>query len=336
MSAPTLTAPVTATLVLPEGTPREQWLAARQHGIGGSDIAGILGLSRWSSPYQVWLDKTGRAAAEGETWPMFRGTHDEPKLRAWFTRVKGIGVTTTGMWRSVEHPIAFANPDGFTDDDGGLECKSHSWRMGDEWDEDQVSDAAELQSQWYMGVTGRRHWWVIAQLGDDEPVIRRVEFDPDLFANLVEAAEKFWTEHVIADVAPSLVARDLDAVKARFSVVDTPAVEGPAELPDLIAAWESAKAVAKEAEQGVELAAARLRNVMGGAEALTVDGVIRLTAKANGTFASTRFAAENPDVAAALMKTAEVLDIDALKRTHPDLYERYRARVMRPVKIKEK
>ena len=37
---------------------REEWLARRRSGIGGSDVAAVLGLSPWKSPRQVWLDKT--------------------------------------------------------------------------------------------------------------------------------------------------------------------------------------------------------------------------------------------------------------------------------------
>ena len=335
MSTTTITAP--AVLVLPEGAPRDLWLAKRTEGIGGSDIAGILGLSKWSSPYQVWADKTGRSVDEAQTWPMFRGTEDEPKLRKWFTRAKGIAVTTTGMWQSVEHPFAFANPDGFTADGGGLECKSHNWRMADDWDDGQVSDAAELQSQWYMAVTGRDHWWAIAQLGDEEPVIRPIPRDQGLIDSLLATAEAFWANYVLTDTAPPLVSHDLDAIRARFSVVDVEAVDLDADdVEPLIADWQRAKAVEKAATSAAALALARLRSAVGGAENVTVGGVPRLTCKNNGTFAASRFATDHPDVAGECTKTVHVLDVDALKQHHPNLYGQYRARVLRAVTIKEK
>ena len=34
-----------------------EWLELRSHGIGGSDVAAIMGLSPWRTPYQVWADK---------------------------------------------------------------------------------------------------------------------------------------------------------------------------------------------------------------------------------------------------------------------------------------
>jgi predicted phage-related endonuclease len=235
------------------------------------------------------------------------------------------------MWRSRAHPLAFANPDGLTTDGGGLECKSHSWRMADEWDEDQVSDGAELQSQWYMGVTGIKHWWVIAQLGDDEPVIRRLEFDAELFASLLTTAKSFWHDYVLTDREPPVGSVDLDAVKDRYRVVEVESVPmAPDDVEPLIGEWESAKAAVKAAEQRAAVALATLRNVVGAAEQVTVAGHPRLTCKANGTFAAARFAADHPDVAASL-STKPALDLERVKSEHPDLYQAYRARVLRAV-----
>ena len=39
---------------------RAEWLDWRRGGIGSSDIAAIIGLSPWATPYSVWAEKTGR------------------------------------------------------------------------------------------------------------------------------------------------------------------------------------------------------------------------------------------------------------------------------------
>jgi hypothetical protein len=38
---------------------RASWLAARGKGIGGSDVAAILGLSPWNAPLSLWMKKVG-------------------------------------------------------------------------------------------------------------------------------------------------------------------------------------------------------------------------------------------------------------------------------------
>ena len=37
-----------------------EWLEQRKKGIGGSDVAAIMGLSPWRTPAEVWFEKTGR------------------------------------------------------------------------------------------------------------------------------------------------------------------------------------------------------------------------------------------------------------------------------------
>ena len=38
----------------------EEWLAIRQTGLGGSDIAAALGVSPWKTPVELWMEKTGQ------------------------------------------------------------------------------------------------------------------------------------------------------------------------------------------------------------------------------------------------------------------------------------
>ena len=63
----------TRILVDTEGLSNEEWLKWRKKGLGGSDIAAILGISKWSSAIDIWLQKTNQkydAVVENEamTW----------------------------------------------------------------------------------------------------------------------------------------------------------------------------------------------------------------------------------------------------------------------------
>lgn len=60
-------------LIAVKGLSREDWLAIRRKSIGGSDVAGILGLSPWSSPFAVWADKTGRLPEKEDNEAMRQG-----------------------------------------------------------------------------------------------------------------------------------------------------------------------------------------------------------------------------------------------------------------------
>lgn len=47
-------------LVETEGLSHEEWLRWRKKGIGGSDVSAILGINKWTSAIELWLDKTNQ------------------------------------------------------------------------------------------------------------------------------------------------------------------------------------------------------------------------------------------------------------------------------------
>jgi len=63
---------------------RAAWLEARRRTIGGSDVAAILGLSKWGTPFSVWLDKTGQTPEQGAQWIHVRGHLMEPLILAMY------------------------------------------------------------------------------------------------------------------------------------------------------------------------------------------------------------------------------------------------------------
>ena len=52
---------------------RLEWLKTRQTGIGGSDVAAILGLSKWKTPLDIYLAKTGEVDQE-QSHPLCQNT----------------------------------------------------------------------------------------------------------------------------------------------------------------------------------------------------------------------------------------------------------------------
>ena len=52
----------------------QQQLSDRNKGIGSSDAAAILGLSSYKTPYDIWLQKTGRVDGGGAGEAAWIGT----------------------------------------------------------------------------------------------------------------------------------------------------------------------------------------------------------------------------------------------------------------------
>lgn len=68
------------------GMPREQWLAERKLGIGGSDAAAVLGLSPWKTNVELWEEKTGRREDQDMSDNAYvqYGVAVEPLIRSMF------------------------------------------------------------------------------------------------------------------------------------------------------------------------------------------------------------------------------------------------------------
>lgn len=60
----------------------DEWLEARKQGIGGSDMAAILGFNKYRDAVSVWLDKRGELPPVEENEPMYWETY----LRKWSLR----------------------------------------------------------------------------------------------------------------------------------------------------------------------------------------------------------------------------------------------------------
>lgn len=272
---------MTAVEVLPYNASREEWLAARVHGIGGSDIAAVLGMSRWASPRDVWLDKTGRGRPKPQTWAMTVGNALEEPLLRWFQETSGIMWQRRGLLQDADRPWMIVSLDAETGDGGIAECKSVGFRLADEWDGSQVADNAELQVQWGLAITGRSHAWVIAAIGGNEPTVRRVGRNDELIAVMTERAERFWHDHVLADVEPPLIARDAETIKAEYARVERELVLGNREkLAPAFERRHAATTAIKFHQAAKDQAEAEIVQALADAEQLVIDGQVWATRNA--------------------------------------------------------
>ena len=73
---------------LPQGSP--EWLAYRLAKFNASESATVLGVSPWQTPYQLWLQKTGRSEGGKANQAMLRGTELEPAARAAYEEHTGL------------------------------------------------------------------------------------------------------------------------------------------------------------------------------------------------------------------------------------------------------
>lgn len=173
---------------------REEWLKVRKLGLGGSDMAAVLGLSPWRSPIDVWLDKTSDAVEEKESEPMYWGNVLEEVVAQEFAKRSGYKVRNNNFTlQSEEHPYLLANIDReIVGLDAGLECKTANAFKANEWDGDNVPDAYYIQCQHYMAVTGKSSWWIACLVGGNTFHYKEIKRNEEVIAAIIDTGAAFW------------------------------------------------------------------------------------------------------------------------------------------------
>ncbi len=197
-------------LVKTQELSRDDWLAVRRTGIGGSDAAAAVGLNPYQSTLELWLDKTGRGEGlpgpdpNDTTSPTYWGTLLEPIVAASYTKQTGNRVRRiNAVLRHPTIPFMLANVDREVvgcRDVQLLECKTAGefgarlWRTG-------VPEYVELQVQHQLAVTGKQAAHVAVLLCGQALEVYRIERDDALIGRLVELEASFW-RYVESDTPP--------------------------------------------------------------------------------------------------------------------------------------
>lgn len=277
-----------------------EWHTARKAGIGGSDIAAILGLSKWRTPRDVWKDKTGRGqdrssdamewgkrleAAVLEKFADNHGTVERFPLLPAMHRHKGV-------------PIAFASLDGMLrlPDGTGQPVDAKTTRV--EWDS--VPGDYWMQVQWQMGVSGTSDGWLaVLRSGRDYSEIP-IAYDQRVFEDALEYAQMWWRDYVLTDTPPPVTVND--DLQSAFQPDPALAVDLPADV------WEPYLAARRDylaAKEWLDAVENDVKLLVGDATKVRVDGQRVATwnpVKGGVRVDSKKLMSEYPDVYAAVVK----------------------------------
>jgi len=265
-------------------TDRDDWLEWRRGGLGASDIAALMGISPWASPWSVWADKCGLLPPEPENEYMAAGRWLERAIGPWFEDVTGLHVfaeQTRSEHR--ENEWARATPDGFVaeayppapDDVVDAEIILGSFEVkvtgpGKRWDP--IPPYYQAQGQWQMYVTDLPKTF-FAVLHGRRLEVYELDRDPADIEFMVERAECFWRDHVLAGVPPATDASDA-TTRAIAAVYPDAAPGESVELSgSLVDQWRTAKGDLSVAQLVEKHISNELRATLADAEEGTVDGV---------------------------------------------------------------
>lgn len=301
--------------------PRIDWLKGRQTGIGGSEIAAIVGLNQYKTPMQIWESKVNPVQDEETSQPAYWGTVLEDVVAKEYALRTGNKVQRlTKQMRHPDFDFAIANidravvnpdisgnvrwKDGKLTTDRILECKTANGFMAKQWGEagtDSVPDAYLIQCQWYLGITGASVCDLAVLIGGQDFRIYTIARDDELINDLLQQGAVFW-ELVQNKIEPDPVNYP-EAVK-KWAISDPSlSVQADDLLVDDLEQIQSIKAQVKELEAQEDEIKARVLMSLENAETLLYQGIKVATCKT---------------------QTRTSFDAKTFEKDHPELYAQYK------------
>lgn len=240
-------------VLVPDTASHDQWLIGRGLGIGGSEVAALVGASQWSNAFQVFREKSqGWHAPEFEGNPATEWGHRlEDAVTTKAAEELGLVARTGGgLWQHRQYPVAIVTPDR-------IATRRRSWRAegvieaktagdGEGWSNGSAPLAYQAQTQWQLGVLGLRVGWLAClELGPARDFhLVEIHFDQEWFFEMVNEAERFWREHVLPGKPPMLDfshPRTAELLGQIHPEVVRESVELPEEAADWIDSYHAAK-----------------------------------------------------------------------------------------------
>ena len=250
----------------------EQFHAARRTGIGGSDVAAVLGISPWKTQYQLWEEKTGRAVKpfDDNNDRLRFGNLLENVVACEFSRRRGLKVQRRNeLFRHPDYPMLIGNIDRRVVGGGVLEIKTadkntrHLW--GDETT-DQVPEYYLVQLMHYLYVLGQQMGFFAVLIGGNEYRDYEIPFDAELAELASARCVEFWNKHVLTGEPPPLTARDDLSAIFRFSPGTK--IDATPDIEEAVAKLSEIRRKSRELKAEDEEVAAQIKLFIGENETL--------------------------------------------------------------------
>ena len=173
-------------LIATKGLDKETWLKYRKRGIGGSDAGAVCGLNPYRTAMQVYEDKTTDTIEEFDNEAMRQGREFEDYVARRFMEATGKKVRRSNfMYYDEEHPFMLADVDRMiVGENAGLECKTASPYLADEWKDGKIPIFYQIQCHHYISVCNADAWYIAVVIYGREFRYYRIERDEEALSDL--------------------------------------------------------------------------------------------------------------------------------------------------------
>lgn len=315
---------------------REEFLAERRTGIGGSDVHHLFSLKPYGCRRRLLMDKRGIP----EDYPtltskaMERGIRLEAIAAEVYSEQTGRKTRRMSVRRNKEHPFFLVHIDreifkiSGKPGTGNLEIKVPGQYPFHKIKSQGIDEAYQLQIQHSFLVTGRR-WGEFAIFWADgwELLTWETEPDPDILAEIVSSGVSFWKEVENGPFPDRLPVDDrrCRTCPYRYTCQGTELmdlisdevggekeIEEDLSLTDRAAAYVEAKEIRDEANDLFAIEQKKLKDALGERTVVDVPGIRRFYFRPS---------------------ERTIIDSPRLKKEDPGLFEKYSKKIVsRPLK----
>ena len=278
---------------------RDEWLALRNKYIGGSDAAAVIGLNRFSSPYAVWAEKTGKIPGFSGNLATEVGAYLEEFVAKQFEKETGKKVRRVNQSiLNSTYPFAIANIDReIVGEDAGLEIKTTSELNLKRFKNGEYPENYYAQCVHYLAVTGRRKWYLAVLIGNRDFKWFEIERDEGEIADLMAMEAEFW-ECVKSDTPPGI--DGTSATTEAIKTIYTDSGENSVDLYGCDSVLDQYMALGdriRELEQQREEYANKVKQYMGEAGSGESDRYrVSWKSSIRRTFDNKRFLSDHPEI----------------------------------------
>lgn len=190
-------------IVLPVRQHTQEWLDARENGIGASQAAAAIGLDPWQSTIGLWAEKLRLVPPAAENLAMRTGTALEPLIAQLYTEATGVKVRRANNLRQhPEHAFMLASLDRRAGRKP-IELKYSARATGyGEPGTDEVPDHVLIQVLHQLAVLDEEEADVaLLKAGANEVAIYPIRRSAEFEVAMVEREASFW-DHVQSRTEP--------------------------------------------------------------------------------------------------------------------------------------
>lgn len=280
---------------------------ARRHGIGGSDIGAICGLSPYKTPVDVYLSKLAPEPYE-QSQQAYWGSMMEPLIAQDYAVRHKVALDHPEQRSHAVYEWALGNVDALVPKQAVVEFKTvwpnspTEYQFGEEGT-DRVPDSYLTQVLWYLSIFDLPRAHIVAMFMRSATIREYVvERQAPMEALLLERGRLFWENHIVMQQPPAPTKlTDVDRLFRRGD--DGLILEASPELSELCGQLKVRRDELKRITKEAEALEIQIKAEMGNAATLTWEGKPLVTWKNS---------------------TSKVFDQKQYANDYPGLYEQYK------------